>query len=365
MKRYLWLALPLTATLVVLGSRPPVAPGCCTAPPSGKPVVNADQTVVIIWDADHRTQHFIRKASFKSEADDFGFIVPTPTAPDLEESGNDAFPYLQKLTEPEIKKMRAPTGGGCGCGEVETKKSSTRGATKSAAPAVNVLSTKDVAGFHAVVLEAASARDLMDWLKMNGYAFSPAVEAWAKPYVDQGWKLTALKVAKDVAGKASKDLTASALRMSFKTDRPLFPYREPESSESAEALHARQRLLRIYFIGDARYRGELTKDVTWTGRAAWANQLRAEDRQQVLTKLGLPENTGPAEWWLTEFEDNWPYRAAPADVYFSRDKDQSTLKRPPIIQYVAAPWPTDGMSYAIAAFVVAPPLWRWVRRRRS
>jgi len=59
---------------------------CCPAPPSGKPVVNADQTVIIIWDAATQTQHFIRKASFKSEADDFGFLVPTPSQPQLEES---------------------------------------------------------------------------------------------------------------------------------------------------------------------------------------------------------------------------------------------------------------------------------------
>ena len=48
----------------------------CAPAPSGKLVVNADQTVIIIWDAANNTQHFIRKASFKSEADDFGFLIP-------------------------------------------------------------------------------------------------------------------------------------------------------------------------------------------------------------------------------------------------------------------------------------------------
>jgi hypothetical protein len=42
---------------------------------SGKPVVNADQTVIILWDAAKKTEHFIRKASFKSDADDFGFLI--------------------------------------------------------------------------------------------------------------------------------------------------------------------------------------------------------------------------------------------------------------------------------------------------
>jgi hypothetical protein len=64
---------------------------------------------------------------------------------------------------------------------------------------------------------------------------------------------------------------------------------------------------------------------------------------------------------LTEFEDDWPYRAAPADVYFSRSADQSTIVRPPIIEYVSSFWPSDAMVYALAVVMIVPPL---VRRRR-
>src|SRR3954471_17458575 len=84
---------------------------CCPAGPPGQSVVNADQTVVMIWDAATRTQHFIRRASFKSTADDFGFLVPSPSQPELAESGNDAFDYLKKLTEPEVIKVARPKGG--------------------------------------------------------------------------------------------------------------------------------------------------------------------------------------------------------------------------------------------------------------
>jgi hypothetical protein len=38
-------------------------------------VVNADQTVIIVWDAASKTQHFIRRASLASAAADFGFLV--------------------------------------------------------------------------------------------------------------------------------------------------------------------------------------------------------------------------------------------------------------------------------------------------
>jgi hypothetical protein len=233
---------------------------------------------------------------------------------------------------------------------------------KSAAPPVRVLQEKMVAGFHAVVLEADSADVLVRWLKENGYAYSPEVQAWAKPYIDAGWKITALKVAKSTDANDSQSVEASALRITFKTDRPLFPYREPNPEKAALALGARNRLLRIYFISDSWYEGSMAGNVKWTGQVAWAGRIPPEDRSKLLRLLNLPQSTGPAEWWLTEFEDNWPYRSAPADVFFSHSTDQHPVRRPPIVEYVTSPWPTDGMVYVLAVALTVPPLLRRVRR---
>jgi hypothetical protein len=80
--------------------------------------------------------------------------------------------------------------------------------------------------------------------------------------------------------------------------------------------------------------------------------------------LKLPATAGPARWWLTEFEDDWPYRAAPADVYFSRSADQGKVKRPPV-EYGSSSVPGDAAVYALAAVVVLPPLLRRARRRKG
>jgi hypothetical protein len=358
----IWLALSLTMALLVLPLLVPSTPACCPAPPSGKPVVNADQTVLIVWDSATKTEHFIRKASFKSAADDFGFLVPTSAQPELDESGNEAFPYLHKLTEPERRRIPRPSGGiGCGCSSSVTVKREHNSRDQTG---VQVLMEKEVAGFQAVVLEANSADALTDWLKAHGYAFSPEVKAWAKPYVEAGWKITAFKVAKDKNELEKQNVAASALRMSFKTERPLFPYREPDYKSAAKTLTFDKRMLRIYFIAEARYQGELTKETAWTGKVAWTDKLSADDRKKALEFLNLPATTGPEVWWLTEFEDEWAYRVAPADVVFSRDTDQSTVKRDPIVEYVSSPWPTDIMIYAFAAFVIVPSLLRRVRRAR-
>jgi hypothetical protein len=360
MRACLWLIPTVVVALLVALHWASPTLACCPVSKSGKFVVNADQTVLIIWDAATKTQHFIRKASFKSDADDFGFLVPSPSQPELSESGNEAFPYLQKLTEPEVITRKANRGISCGC-SADKKDAGT--ADKAQVNSVRVLEEKLVAGFHAVVLEASSADALTDWLKEHGYTYSPEVATWAKPYVDQGWKITALKVAKET--KTGNDVSAAALRLTFNTERPLFPYREPDTKSAAELLSAKKRLLRIYFLADARYQGELTKDTPWTGKVAWANKLDGSTRSQVLQQLKLDEKTGPAEWWLTEFEDDWAYRVAPADVYFTRDPDQSTVRRPPVIQYVSTPWPLDVTAIALAAALVGPTLIRRMRGKRG
>jgi hypothetical protein len=87
-----------------------------------------------------------------------------------------------------------------------------------------------------------------------------------------------------------------------------------------------------------------------------------EDRAKLLGQLRLPITTGPVEWWLTEFEDPWPYRAAPADVTFARDPDQGAVKREPVVQYVAAPARPDGGVFLFAAALALAPLLARLRR---
>ena len=76
----------------------------------------------------------------------------------------------------------------------------------------------------------------------------------------------------------------------------------------------------------------------WPGDSGRLN----EDTEQ----LHLPESTGPANWWLTEFEDSGLAKPAPADVYFSPDENY-TRKRPSIILYVKVSQPADGGVFLV------------------
>ena len=106
-------ALSLAAALFLVPAEQ--AAGCAVAPHSGDSVQIADESAIIVWDAASKTQHFIRRATFASGARDFGFLVPTPTQPTLEEVGDEAFTTLAELTKPKVITRTMPSsGGGCG-----------------------------------------------------------------------------------------------------------------------------------------------------------------------------------------------------------------------------------------------------------
>ncbi len=313
---------------------------CCPVAADGRAVVNADQTVIMIWDAEHRTQHFIRQASFKSDARDVGFIVPTPSRPELGETGDQAFQRLREITAPPPAPSR---GFGIGCAAIPPA---------ATFAGVEVIERKRVAGYDATVLRASSGAELVAWLKNHGYSYSPAVASWAAPYLSGGWMMTALKIAKP-DGSSEQNLDAKALRLTFQTDQPLFPYREPESTGAAQKLGISDRLLRIYFISDARYRGGIAGR-PWSGKTVWSGDIGPWSGE-LRDALRLPANSGPATWWLTEFEDRWPYAQAAGDVYFTMDSFQRIQRKA-----VASQFPLDPSLTAVVALGLLRPF----RRKR-
>jgi hypothetical protein len=320
--------------------------GCCAVSRAESPVVNADQTVIMLWDKDRQTQHFIRKADFKTDASDIGFLVPSPSRPQLSESGNAAFGLLDRITTPPAQNS---VGFPLGCAAQAPARSLSFGVT--------VVEEKRVAGFDATVLTARTGEDLVQWLKSHGYAYSPAVAEWAKPYLGGSWHFTALKVAKDPGSTAPHALKAAALRISFRTDQPLFPYREPDSAKSSLTLGAKKRLLRLYFIAETQYEGKIAGKKRWSGKTVWSGDISSH-RADLLTALQLPQATGPSRWWLTKIDDQWPYEQAAGDVYFAPAARESNVS----ISAASSHTPVDVTGFAL----VAAFSWTlWAKRNRK
>ena len=331
------IAAALVNTLFIPGS----AYACAPVPRPGQFVRIAEESAIIVWDEATHTEHFIRQATFDTDAADFGFLVPTPTVPQLAEVDNAVFTDLEYRIRPETIVQTKRSGVDLTplvmypflLLRTETGRAPVRG--------VEVLSTQRVAGYDAVVLKADGASELNRWLGEHGYASSPSLTEWLKPYVASRWNITAFKIAKQ---KDDRVVATSAVRMSFTTDRPFFPYREPADQNGQNEAHdSGERLLRVFCLSGSRLEGMLGRERTAAspGRTVWADKV--SDRR-IFGKVLPPESPlADSAMWLSVFEDTSSPRPGTDDLYFAPDAQQEIVHFPPVVNtvYQRIPVPLD------------------------
>lgn len=320
-----WLGLVLLGLVGGLTLRqPPGATGCAPALPPGFRVRIASESALILWDAATRTEHFIRRGTFETASPDFGFLVPTPSEPELHEADDNLFSTLEDWTKP--REVHMPTHRG-------------RGAFRTMAPAaapappppVTVLGAEVVAGLDAVKLKATDTQALLDWLKKHGYASRPELEAWLDRYVKDGWVITAFKIAKS-PGSTAAAVSTQALRLTFQTDKPLYPYREPEDMR-APGAHP-PRFLRVFVLSSEKMEAGLgEKLAARPANLVWAAPIAAHQAEELNTRLKITDPRIPATPWLTVFEDGNSPRLGEEELYFQGTPDTTVVERPPIVHH--------------------------------
>ena len=352
--------LPL-ALFAILAAIPTPASGCAAIGRDGDRIEIASESALIVWDEANKTEHFIRRATFESTGYDFGFLVPTPSLPEVAESDDGMFERLAEFTKPRIEYRTRTASLGCGMGSAP--KSATEDYSHVGA-GIQVLQHTRVGDHDVVSIKfdrakggvEAGAAELAHWLVRFGYGFGDTLKDWIKPYVQNDWVITAFRIIGEKPGEPApakgatarstapargpQTMRAKPVRLSFKTERPFYPYREPADQRDEKAKQ-HSRLLRVYFVADKRFAGEIGDGaVMWQGRTEWANKLQEGERIDAIAKAMLPADAGPREWFLTEFEDRSSPRPGIDEVYFALSKDQSTVARPPVVVWRQSytPW---------------------------
>lgn len=346
----------------IVGHCPAPARACMPAPPEHHWVRIAEEQAVITYDPATRVEHFIRRASFRSDVADFGFIVPLPSRPTLTEADASVFERLDELTRPKlVYKERVsgidPTPLVLGAFLL-------RGAKLDGAPSsVRVLDEVTVAGYDAAVLAADSSEALAEWLRARGYAFGPEVEAWVAPYVARRWVFAAFRIAPPRGGAApdspEKRIGSGTVDIAFTTDAPFYPYREPESMRAPGAKAPRS--LAVFFVGPDRVGGALGEapaagaTASWAGAPTYARRLDAD-------VLGVPGTSRGL--FLSKFVDRSSPRPGTDEVYFRKLDVQAELVPDPIEITLSrkVPLPIDAVLLVGGAAVLVG---RAVRRRRQ
>ncbi len=327
-------AAALVLLTVIGGANPAFA--CAPAPHAGDRVYVVEESALILWEPATKTQHFIRRATFQGKADDFGFLVPTPTAPTLSAVDDSIFDKLNATTARKTEHVTRKRIDWTPLVLVPFMLRHKGEGVIATAPPVEVLATQKVAGYDAAVLDATDAAALREWLEKNGYATTPDLEEWLDAYIQQRWKITAFKIDKDQPeGTAS----TSAVKMSFTTDRPFFPYREPASQRDASM----PRALRIWFVGPERVAGTIGSNGHWPGVLMWSGPYENGTR-------------------LSYYVDTSSIRPGTDELFFARDADQSTHIPPPYIDETVKTTHVPADLVALPILILGFVFWR--RRRR-
>lgn len=208
------------------GGAPHDAEACGTLRSSGSaqaPSLVVEQ-VLIVWDRPKHREHFVRQVVFRGDSGRFGFVVPTPTVPEVAAAPGFSFTGLE-LDHPFDEETSVLPFSGAG----------RLGGSRS----VEVLERKKVGSFTAFVLAATDSRALAKWMKDNDLASDDAMDAWLEHYVRAGFHFVALRFEPPKGAKRpSSELRAETLRVSFDTPAPYYPYFEPARPADADRVLA-------------------------------------------------------------------------------------------------------------------------------
>lgn len=290
-------SLVVVGPLLAFVASPPRSASACAAVSRDRTVRIAGEEAVIVWDPARRTQHFVRTAAFEGASADFGFLVPTPSRPELAEVDDGVFQRLFALYRRPVPRSRNGGGGG------------ERSARRAAAPdSVVVLERRTVAGLDTAVLAASDAGALDRWLAQHGYASGPELAAWLRVYVQRRWIVTAFRID---PGAQRTMFGTRAVRMSFATDTPFFPYSEPRM----RGARPEPRPFRVSVIAPERMRVRRGAR-GWRGRVGFA----AAPGERLAHALGsaVPAGAYGASSWLTVFDEPASVRSSD-DLFFEPD----------------------------------------------
>lgn len=206
-----------------------------TLDPEKRPSLTKEK-VLLIYDG--KTQHFIRDVAFRRATEPFGFVVPTPTRPEVAAIAKTPFTALRKsfqYFDPMLNIGGRGLGGDGKGGAAKPK-------------GVEVLEKKKVGSFTAFVLAATDAGAMAKWLADNGLSSTTAADAWLAHYVDMKFYYVAMRYdpPKGAAAKKAAPVAAETIKISFATPIPYYPYIEPEPPATPSRW---KRKLEVWFVG--------------------------------------------------------------------------------------------------------------------
>jgi hypothetical protein len=283
------LALGLFAFAIAAYGQVPVAQACGGFFCGRMPV---DQTAErIVFKVNEDTVTMIVQISYSGAAEDFAWVLPLGTVPDV--ASLDVFPQraltaLDANTGPQFSPPTdCPFGGPF---FLTGSCLNCAGAPESASDSgVTVHYRAEVGPYDVAAIESEDPMALFQWLRDNEFNVNDPMLPYIHAYTDEGMKFLALKLQKDAA---TTDI--QPFRFDLPGTSPSIPLRM-----TALAAEPEMSLL-VFVFGDERYNGANWPEVTIEDdRIVWkANVWPIQTNWTALVARGVDEAGG--QGWVTE-----------------------------------------------------------------
>lgn len=180
-------------------------------------VYDVGQRGVIFYE--NGTETLVLSTSFAGKANEFAWIIPTPSKPELGKVSNQLFTALDDKTNQGFSGPRdiypvplaSPSVGG---GIYEQSR-------------VRVEDAKEIGYYDTKVLSVGDKAEFLDWLKNEGYSFPSTDSYLLDDYVKQGWYFTVVRIKPEYAGGTVTQSLLSGrstpLIMKFTSDKMIYP----------------------------------------------------------------------------------------------------------------------------------------------
>ncbi len=182
-------------------------------------VYQTEQEAVVFF-ADEK-EDMILTTKFRGNADEFAWIIPTPSEPTVTRGSWETFVALRDITAvPANDYMISAYGAASGLSDFSMEEY---------APAAQVIEVeqKSIAYYDVTVLEARTTEGLLEWLNTNGFSYPSDGTFVLDDYVYAGWYFTAVKLNTDsLSDSTQEDITKGnsvPLHLQFAADKPVFP----------------------------------------------------------------------------------------------------------------------------------------------
>lgn len=187
-------------------------------PPWPDRIYQSDQeAIVYLHDG---IEDLILTSKFRGNAENFAWIVATPSVPTVERASWETFVALRELTRVAEDDYVI---SGYGIAE-DYSLSASKYAPE---PKVEEVESKSLGYYDITVLEANDADALLQWFTDNGFTYPTDGRFVLEDYIAAGWVFTAIRFDTDDISDATTDAVTKAntipLHFTFKTDTMVIP----------------------------------------------------------------------------------------------------------------------------------------------